>query len=185
MDRKEILRYLRTSSEIRDERTLGLVDWAAEKIINTAKPKSLYRIYDISVSTDGVNIGGTEFKSARLAENMAGCKRAVVFGATLGLGVDRLIKTALATDTARAMALSAAANVYIEEVCDSLEEELKAEHGVKLRRRYSPGYFDLDITQQKQLFGLIDLTKRIGITLTDSCQMVPSKSVTAFIGIED
>ena len=29
----------------------------------------------------------------------------------------------------------------------------------------------------------MDITKRIGITLTDTYQMVPSKSVTAFIGI--
>ena len=88
-------------------------------------------------------------------------------------------------DTAKAMALQAAAAAKNEDVCDSLEKEIKAAHGVTLRRRYSPGYFDLDITEQKKLFRLVDITKRIGLTLTDSCEMVPTKSVTAFIGIED
>ena len=31
----------------------------------------------------------------------------------------------------------------------------------------------------------VDITKRIGLTITGTCQMVPSKSVTAFIGIEN
>ena len=57
--------------------------------------------------------------------------------------------------------------------------------GMTLRSRYSPGYFDLDITENKNLFELMDITKRIGLTITGTCQMVPSKSVTAFIGIEN
>ncbi|MBR7060593.1 MAG: hypothetical protein IKI34_02545 [Eubacterium sp.] len=73
----------------------------------------------------------------------------------------------------------------IEEVCDNLENEIIAQFGVSLRQRYSPGYFDLDISEQKKVFALLELTKRIGLTLTDSCEMLPAKSVTAFIGIEN
>ena len=53
-----------------------------------------------------------------------------------------------------------------------------------LRQRYSPGDFDLDITEQRKIFALLDLTKRIGLTLSDTCQMIPTRSVTAIIGIE-
>ena len=52
-------------------------------------------------------------------------------------------------------------------------------------QEHSPGYFDLDIKENKKFFELMDITKRIGLTLTDTYQMVPSKSVTAFIGIEN
>ena len=185
MDKKEILRYLRTNSKTEDERILALVDEAAETVEKTAEIKTLYRIFDCTVSEDALTLGDMTFKSRRLAQNLKGCKKVAVFGATLGLGIDRLIKTASATDMAKAMTYQAAAAVLIEEVCDSLEEDIKKAHGVSLRPRYSPGYFDLDITEQKKLFKLIDITKRIGITLADSCQMMPSKSVTAFIGIED
>ena len=71
----------------------------------------------------------------------------------------------------------------IEEVCDGIENRLRAQ-GLTLRQRYSPGYFDLDITEQRKIFALLDLTKRIGLTLSDTCQMIPTKSVTAIIGIE-
>lgn len=185
MDRAEILRYLRTNSKTEDKAILALVDEAAQTVEKTAKPKTLYRIFDCEVTEEELIIQNVHFKSVRLAENLKGCKRVVVFGATLGLDIDRLIKTASATDMAKAMAYQAAASALIEEVCDSLEKEIIKEHGVTLRRRYSPGYFDLDITEQKKLFTLIDITKRIGITLADSCQMMPSKSVTAFIGIEE
>ena len=185
MDRKEILRYLRTNSKIEDERVLSLIDRAAEEVEKNAEIKTLYRIFDCEVTSEALKIGEVGFESKRLAENLEGCKRVVVFGATLGLGIDRMIKTASATDMARAMAYQAAAATLIEEVCDSLEESIKEKHGVSLRQRYSPGYFDLDVTEQRKLFSLIESTKRIGITLSDSCQMMPSKSVTAFIGIED
>ncbi len=185
MDKKEILRYLRTNSKTEDESILSLVDEAARAVENAAEPKTLYRVFDCTVTENELIIDGVHFKSVRLAENLKGCKRVAVFGATLGLGIDRLIKTASATDMAKAMAYQAAAATLIEEVCDTLEEQIKAELGVSLRRRYSPGYFDLDITEQKKLFSLIEITKRIGITLAGSCQMMPSKSVTAFIGIEE
>ena len=185
MDKKEILRYLRTNSKTNDEKTLALIDEAARTVEQTADIKTIYRIFDCSINEGSAVIGGIEFFSARLAQNLSGCKKAVVFGATLGLGIDRLIKTASTTDMAKAMAYQAAAATLIEEVCDSLEESIKSEHSVKLKKRYSPGYYDLDVTEQRKLFSLIDITKRIGITLADSCQMMPSKSVTAFIGIEE
>jgi len=185
MNKKDILRYLRTNTQTEDAAILALVDEAADAVSSTAEPKTIYRIFPCEVAADGVTVANHFFKSARLAETVKGCRRIVIFGATLGIQTDRLIQSALATDTARAMAYQAAAAAAIEEVCDQLEESVKATHGVRLRRRYSPGYFDLEITEQRSLFQLIDITKRIGLTLTDTCEMVPTKSVTALIGIED
>lgn len=175
---------MRTNSHTDNEQILALVEYAMAEIEKNTEPKSLYRIFDCEVTDSELVIGDYHFESKRLAENLKGCKRVVVFGATLGTECDRLINIALKTDTARAIALQAAAASKIEEVCDSLEDTIKAEHGVRLRQRYSPGYFDLAITEQKKFFSLIELNKRIGLTLTQTCEMVPTKSVTAFIGID-
>lgn len=184
MDKAEILRYMRTNSKTDDEQILALVDNAMELIEENAVPKTLYRIFECTVTEDELIIQDFHFHSVRLAENLEGCRRVVIFGATLGTACDRLIKVNATGNIALAMALQAAAASKIEEVCDSLEESIKATHNVTLRQRYSPGYFDLDIAEQKKLFSLIELTKRIGLTLTDTCEMVPTKSVTAFIGID-
>lgn len=184
MDKAEILRYMRTNSKTQDEKILALVDEAMNTIEKNVRPKSLYRIFDCEVTDDELIISNYHFSSKRLAQNLKGCTRVVVFGATLGTECDRLIKIASATDMSKAMALQATAASKIEEVCDSLEETVKSEYAVTLRQRYSPGYFDLDITEQRKIFELIEITKRIGLTLTDTCEMVPTKSVTAFIGID-
>ena len=66
--------------------------------------------------------------------------------------------------------------------------ELMQSHYCKLSFKLSkPIYFLLGdfIDKPYGRFELIDLTKRIGLTLTDTLQMVPTKSVTAFIGIEN
>ena len=184
MSKQDILRYMRTSSKTDNEQILALVDRAIDIIEQKAQPKSLYRIFDCTVTQDVTVVNGVEFESERLAQNLKDCKRLVMFGATLGAQIDREIRIASATDVALAMALQAAGADKIEQVCDELEETIKKDHGVTLRQRYSPGYFDLDITQQRKFFSLLELEKRIGLTLTDACLMAPSKSVTAFIGID-
>lgn len=184
MNKAEILRYLRTSSKTDDERLLSLIEKCCDEVNACVEPKTLHRIFDCAVTDDSLIIGETVFRSRRLADTIKGCKRVCIFGATLGTECDRLIRTYSATDIAKSMVLQACLASKIEEVCDSLEDTLKAE-GMHLRQRYSPGYFDLDITENKKVFELLDLTKRIGLTLTDTCQMVPTKSVTAIIGIEN
>jgi hypothetical protein len=147
-------------------------------------PKTLHRIFDCTVTDDSVIVGEYVFNSKRLADNLKGCKRVCIFGATLGTECDRLLRTYSATDITRSTVLQACLASKIEEVCDALEDTLKAD-GMSLRQRYSPGYFDLDIKENKKIFELIELTKRIGLAITDTYQMVPTKSVTAFIGIEN
>lgn len=80
--------------------------------------------------------------------------------------------------------MQAALASKIEEVCDALQAQIERKEGVVTRQRYSPGYFDLAISEQEKIFKMMEITKRCGITLTDTCQMIPTKSVTAFAGIE-
>lgn len=51
------------------------------------------------------------------------------------------------------------------------------------RRRFSPGYGDLDLSHQKIIYDILDL-KRLGISLTDKFMLEPEKSVIAIAGIE-
>ena len=60
-----------------------------------------------------------------------------------------------------------------------------AADGETLRPRYSPGYGDLPLAFQQDLFRALDCERRLGLTLTDSLLMVPSKSVTAIIGMKE
>lgn len=68
---------------------------------------------------------------------------------------------------------------------DSIEDDIRAElaPGESLVARYSPGYADFPLSAQRELLALLDAPRKVGVSLTDSLLMVPSKSVSAVIGV--
>lgn len=91
MDRKEILRYLLTRSTVQDEVLNSLIDEIIAEAQRSCTPKSIYRVFDCSVSEDTLTVCEKEFKSRRLAQNLAGCKRVAIMAATLGTPGDMLL----------------------------------------------------------------------------------------------
>ena len=74
----------------------------------------------------------------------------------------------------------------VEKVMDRLENEVKARvegEGLELRPRRSPGYGDLPLSLSRAILAELDAPRRIGVFLTDSNLLVPSKSVTAICEI--
>jgi hypothetical protein len=183
MNKNEILGYLRTSTGVDDKRLLELIDDACREVDATVSPRTIYRLFDCTVTDDELIIGDTVFRSRRLCENLKGCDKVFIIAATLGTESDRLLRTYASNDTARMAVLQACLASKTEEVCDSIEDEIRAQ-GYSLRQRFSPGYYDLDISENAKIFALMDISKRTGLTLTPTYQMLPTKSVTAFIGAE-
>ena len=99
---------------------------------------------------------------------------------------DRLIARYGITAPAKAVLLQALGSERIEAFCDELCRDiskLEGKVGNTIRPRYSPGYGDLPLEIQREVFSALDCTKNIGISLSDSLFMTPTKSVTAIIGI--
>ena len=70
--------------------------------------------------------------------------------------------------------------------CDEINERIRTEaakEGFCTRPRFSPGYGDLPLSMQKQISMILNMPKEIGVSLTESYLMTPSKSVTALIGV--
>lgn len=185
IERKEVLKYLRTWSAVEDERLLALIDACTQEAYQTVKPKTMYRIVPCKVGANGVTVEGIPFESKRLAAHLKGCRYVAIFAATLGTESDRLLRAAKSEGTAQLMIYQAVLAAITEEVCDNAQSQIAAAEHCRLRSRYSPGYYDLKLETQKQFFELMDITKRIGVTLSESMLMIPSKSVTAFIGVEN
>ena len=66
---------------------------------------------------------------------------------------------------------------------EEISEEKNSE-GFICHPRFSPGYGDLSLDTQKKLLSALDSQRKIGITLTESLLMLPTKSVSAIIGLE-
>ena len=79
----------------------------------------------------------------------------------------------------------ALAEAYIQAVRSIAEKyELRDELSVDTRPRFSPGYGDVPLDAQRDIFSALDISKNLSVYLNDSLLMSPSKSVTAFVGIK-
>ena len=184
---KEVLRYLGFRQHMPDENTLRFICAVESALQTEIRPKSIYGEFPLAfLSNREVKIGDKVFESEKLRRHLNGCERILVFAATLGAGADSLLRRYSATDRAKAAVaqavLAAATESYCDEVCAEIAKK-ENKNGWYLRPRFSPGYGDLALTAQRDLFALLEITKRTGIVLTESCLMLPTKSVTAFIGL--
>ena len=114
----------------------------------------------------------------------------MLFAGTLGIGIDRFLAKYGRLSPARALWFQAIGAAGIEALCDAFCEELPqllAEDGqpARIRPRYSPGFGDFGLEYQPFIFSALDCQKNLGLTLTDSLLMSPTKSVTALVGICD
>ena len=183
---QEAVRYLGYGKNPVDEATSRLVEKGFLELEKVSALRSVFRIFEMNrIDEEKVAIGTLQISSKSLARNLNHCEKAVLFGATLGTGVDRLIARTSLTDMANAVVLQACAAAMLEEFCDEKQfeigEELEKE-GLYLRPRFSPGYGDFDIGFQKSFMQMLDCAKAIGLTMTESFMMTPTKSVTAVIG---
>lgn len=186
---KEAIRYLGYGKNAVDEKTLQMIRESFEELKQLADKKFIYRIFELSVLDDEqLLIGKLKIQSKSLHKNLRGCKEVILFGTTLGTGVDRQIRKYEILDIARAVVLQACAAAYLEEYCDEMQEklgEMVANDNCHLRPRFSPGYGDFSILHQNDILYMLDAPKRIGLTMTEGYMLTPSKSVTAVIGVSD
>ena len=190
INKQEVYRYLGYRGGARpDEETAKRIDRCIAQIAAASQPRKAVKRMPIVTCPDEEDtllFGGMRVKSRNLSHHLAGCTEIVVFAATVGIGVDRLIKRASISGMADAAILQAAGAAAVEAVCDRIEEEINhtaAKDGLKARHRFSPGYGDFALSHQPEVLSMVNAAKLTGITLTDGYLMVPSKSVTAVIGL--
>ena len=137
------------------------------------------------VHVDGTwcDLGAFPVSSASLATLLSGCDTAVVFAATVGVEIDRRIARYGQLAPTKALLFQAIGTERIESLCDAFCATLNGAYGKIPTARFSPGYGDLPLALQRDVFALLDCPKHIGVTLCDSLLMSPSKSVTAIVGL--
>lgn len=187
INRREIYRYLGYGRNEADEAVTNLVEECLAELLEAASPKSVTREFPLKLLPDNeIDFTCFRTRSGNLSKNLQDCERVILFAATLGAGVDVLIRRYNRIQMSKAVILQAAAAAVIEEYCDEVNAKLKEDYearGLWLRPRFSPGYGDFPLDSQTPVLTVLEAGKRIGITLTDSLLMAPSKSVTAVIGV--
>lgn len=188
IERREVCRYLGVRGAQPDEALAVLIDRAIRRVIEAATPRVVTRIMDVQVQQMLVRLGALTWDSADLSKHLTGCDKVILFAATLGGGVDRLLQrdTLIAPSLAVTEQAAAAAlmEAYADDCCRELSQSLERQNRY-LRPRYSPGYGDFSLEAQPLLLELLNANKRIGLTATSAHMLTPTKSVTAVIGMSD
>jgi len=185
--KSEAARYMGISGDL-DPQIQKILDKAEETARNELIPNYVYRESALEFRTDGVYISGmsSPLTGKDIVNHLRDCTRAVLLAATLTASADKLIRQARIEGMAEALAMDCICSAAIEQVCDRAETEIFYYVNAPFRTwRFSPGYGDLPITAQSDILKFLNAHRRIGLTVTPESLLIPSKSVTAIIGISD
>lgn len=161
-----------------------IIDKCSELFIKEIKPKACFLETDVKIENDNVDFGYLTVKSKVLANLLRGCNKAVLVCATIGINADLIVKRAQISSKAEALVYNSLGIAAIEQFMTDFNMMLKEKYsGFELRPRFSPGYADVPLSIQTELLRVLDANRKIGVALSESLLMTPSKSVSAFIGI--
>jgi hypothetical protein len=168
-DEKRILRligYRKRPKEIKGP-IKNLITEEKKKLDYLLHPASIYTIIDYAETSKH-----PVFKDA---------EKAAICLCTIGPELEQEIKTLMEkNEMTRALILDALGSEAAEEVAiqsDRTLAEKAREMNLWPSKRFSPGYRKWDIKEQRFIFGLLPAAD-IGVRLTESCMMVPRKSVS-------
>lgn len=199
-DFNELFRYAGYSRQtilnesFNDQQMQELAQTAVTELSEKINCRAVYAKFSLESNGSGENnyekeiikFAGKEIKSHNLTINLKGCHSVILFAATLGPEVDKLIQKTSKINPAKSVMLQAGGAMYIEQYVELLQKHFQDEEAKNhncIRPRYSPGFGDVGLEVQKIFFELLQCQKNLALTLNDSLIMSPEKSVTAFVGI--
>jgi hypothetical protein len=188
-----------------DERVERILEECIQELQEKASPKEVHMTFPLewekgfcACSFAGIRVPdqlrerereakqGCPVPPGGLLKNLKGCSEIVMLAVTIGPEADLLVRRAEIRDVLRAYAFQAAGAAYAEAWCDEVNERIRqeaAERGLYARPRFSPGYGDFPLEAQKDFSRILDMPKKIGVSLSESLLMTPTKSITAVIGL--
>ncbi|MBQ4064466.1 MAG: Vitamin B12 dependent methionine synthase activation subunit [Clostridia bacterium] len=163
--------------------TVAIADECLAELKEALLCRYAYCRLPVTHPQDGItDLGFGTLPSSDLIKNLQDCHEAFLLAVTLGTGVDRLLLRLSRLSPARHFVTDALASALAEAACDLAEEVITG--GIPCRPRYSPGYGDLSLAVQPAILQTLNAEKLLGITMSDTLLMSPTKTITCIIGIK-
>ncbi len=189
IDKKEVCRYLGYRNGRRPKSSiLLLIDKETEEAHNLIQTSCFYQLKGVKRvrSPQVILEDGLTITSEVLSRVLPRCQQVAIFVVNIGRRLEKRVNQLMeGGQMLRATILDAVGSEAVEEAVDYLQNKLRElanSDGAEITMRYSPGYCDWDITQQRVLFEAMN-SAPLGVSLTDECLMVPRKSVSGLIGL--
>lgn len=176
---REILRYASCKGDALPPEAVACL----KALPPTVCGRVCWAAFDIKETAAGLDLGFAVTDSQKLKKNLAGCDQIVLFCATAGIEFDRLVRRYERVSPSKALWYQSIGAAYVEAVCDAFCDDLAARYG-ETKPRFSPGYGDLPLSLQTEIFRALQCEKHVGVSLNADLFMTPSKSVTAIVGVK-
>jgi hypothetical protein len=169
-------------------RISSLIDDYTEHAHSLINPLFSYVIKDVEWARGSITLieGSIIFKSRVIAKLLERCPQVAIFLVTIGKYLEetawQLSRDGLILE---ATVLDAIGSDAVEKVADLAQARIKEivkTQGLVIGRRFSPGYCDWSIGQQRMLFYALT-GNTLGVRLTGECLMIPQKSISGILGI--
>ena len=137
---------------------------------------ALDKVNGLYTTRDGIDVSSNSLQ--RIFEKKKSTSVCVLV-TTLGPKVDRKTAFYKENDPARMVLLDACASAYVEEKTDEFQQKLNLCNSTM---RFAPGYGDVPLSLQREIFKKVEGIEKTGIILDDNNIMHPFKSMTGIIG---
>lgn len=179
MNKKAILQYLNCISDV-DEKTNTLIDECIDEVKQYAYFKAVHMPFSLNHQPLMIKELKLLLSSEDLEFYFKDCHQCIVIACTLGVQIDRQIKYYEHVDMAKAVVFDAVSSRYLEECCDEYEQKMNL--GVHTFR-FAPGYGDLPIQLNIYLSRVLQIDKKLGVSINSGGLFVPMKSMLGIIGL--
>jgi hypothetical protein len=169
-------------------KVLGILPELQARAVELFQPMYQYAIFPIrsidqeeqTVTLESMHV----FHGEGVVETLRYSTQAAIFLVTLGHPIIEEIERLNRVDVSKGFFLDVISSVAVENLAEQVHLEIAhliLGQGLYVGHRYSPGFCDWDLTQQRVMFSLLD-SSVLSVQLTDHCMMIPRKSVSAIFG---
>lgn len=170
---------------------ISLIEEGIKRRSCLCKTAGAYLYVPVSSKSDSGIIldNGMSFQSQSLSKLLKDSHYVVLMAATVGREVtERVFYEVEKGNAAKGLIMDSVASQTADAALDwivHLVDGMLAREGKKItRHRYSPGFGDLPLSYQKDIFEALQLDK-LNMALTEKFMLVPEKSVIAIAGVEE
>ena len=205
VDRAEALRYLGYRGQELTGDLADRIDEVIARVEGDLRPDGLFAVFPVRTAGEGgaregaasrdaavprVELEGASvvLEGSSIAEHLRGAREVALMAVTLGARSEQELRRLSALEPLDAVLYDAACSSLVEAAADALEDQVVSaalERGLVTNFRFSPGYGDLPLAAQPAIVRALRADVRLGLTVLPTNLLLPTKSVTAVIGLFD
>ena len=196
VDRAEMMRYLGYHGQDLEPELAARIDAVVADVERDAVPRGVRQVFEVDADgadADGrpcIRLAGTGvvLQGRDIYRHLKDARAAAVVACTLGMGCERRLRVLGTQHPLDGAVYDAACSSLVEVAVGQMDAAVAADAkagGLATNWRFSCGYGDCPLTAQRPLVAAVNASRLLGLTVTPTNLLLPSKSVTAVIGIFD